>query len=175
MNIPPDRRGRIHEADGARLMELAKELDLTFNQDLALGARVIASSVRGNDKAYGAGNVTDGDDETYWATDDDVTTGELVLQLPERVSFNRVRVEEFIELGQRVEEFFVDAKVDGAWVEVGNGVTIGPRRVMRPQFTTCLRAVDVASQQIHQRSALQAGSNLLKQTAPVDGICRWCW
>lgn len=44
LNIPPDKRGRFHENDVARLKELRAVLDETFDENLAAGCTVTASS-----------------------------------------------------------------------------------------------------------------------------------
>jgi len=131
LNVPPDRRGLIHENDVARLMALRKVLDLTFDEDLAQGKAVHASNVRGNDAQFGAAKLTDGDRDTYWATDDNVTEAQATVDLGEVMLFNRVRIQEFIALGQRVEGFAIDAYIDAAWREIATGTTIGPRRILR--------------------------------------------
>ncbi len=46
LNLPPDRRGLIHETDVARLKELGKVIRHTFQTNLALGAQVSASSTQ---------------------------------------------------------------------------------------------------------------------------------
>ncbi len=71
LNIPPDRRGLIHENDVKALTGWKKLLDEAFKQNLAFGKKASADKVRGGNNKYGARNVTDGDMETYWATDDE--------------------------------------------------------------------------------------------------------
>jgi alpha-L-fucosidase len=131
LNIPPDRRGRFHEIDCKRLLELRKVLDATFDEDLAQGKPATASNTRGNDPQFCAKKLTDGDRDTYWAADDEVTTAELVVELGEPTAWNRLRVQEYIQLGQRIDGFAVDARVEGKWQEVATGTTIGPRRILR--------------------------------------------
>lgn len=131
LNIPPDRRGRFHEIDCQRLMHLREALDATFDQDLARGKAVAASNVRGDDPQFSAGKLTDGDRNTYWAADDDVRTAELTVELGGVTPLNRVRVQEYIQLGQRIESFALDARADGRWQEIAGGTTIGPRRILR--------------------------------------------
>ena len=133
MNVPPDRRGRFHEIDCARLIELRKVLDATFKEDLAEGKKVIATNVRGDDPRFAAARVTDGDRNTYWAADDDVRTAELTLDLVKPTRLSHVRLQEPIRLGQRIEGFAVDARVDGQWKEIAGGTTIGPRRILRTE------------------------------------------
>ena len=136
LNIPPDRRGRFHEIDCARLLELRKVLDATFARDLAQGKPVTASNTRGNDSRFAAAKLTDGDRGSYWAADDEVRTAELVVDLGAPGELNRVRVQEHIPLGQRIESFALDARVQGAWQEIATGTTIGPRRILRTATVT---------------------------------------
>jgi len=131
LNLPPDRRGLIHENDVASLMALRKVLDQTFDEDLARGKLARASNVRGEDAQFGAEKLTDGDRNTYWAADDDVREARVSVDLGGPTTFNRVRIQEYIQLGQRIEGFVVGARVDGQWQEVATGTTIGPRRILR--------------------------------------------
>lgn len=45
--------------------------------------------------------------------------------------FNVVRSEEAVALGQRVEEYRIDAWTGGAWKQVAQGTTIGYRKLDR--------------------------------------------
>ena len=131
LNLPPDRRGRISENDEASLREFRRILDATFAHDLAQGARVTASNVRGGDRRFRPQNVSDGKRDTYWSTDDAVHTPELVLDLKHDVTFNIVRLREYLPLGQRVEAFAIDVWRDGHWIEFGKGSSIGNCRLLR--------------------------------------------
>ena len=133
LNLPPDRRGLIHENDVKSLREFRRLLDATFAQNLARGARVNASNQRGGGagRTYAATNILDGDHNSYWATDDAVTTPELVLEFARETTFNVVDLREYLPLGQRVEAFAVDAWRDGQWVEFASGTSIGSRRLVR--------------------------------------------
>ena len=55
LNVPPDRRGQIHENDAKALREWRKVLDATFATDLARGAKATASNTRGDDPQFGPG------------------------------------------------------------------------------------------------------------------------
>jgi alpha-L-fucosidase len=136
LNLPPDRRGRINENDEASLREFRRIVDSTFAHDLALGATVTASNVRGGDKRFLAQNVIDTKRETYWSTDDAAQTPELVLQLKHEVTFNVVRLREYLPLGQRVEAFAINVWRDGRWIEFGKGTSIGNCRLLRQEPVT---------------------------------------
>ncbi|MCL4177300.1 MAG: discoidin domain-containing protein, partial [Verrucomicrobia bacterium] len=141
LNLPPDRRGLIHEIDVERLRGLRRVLDATFKTDLALGARISASNTRGDDPAYGAGRLNDGDLGTYWASDDNVTAATLTVEFDQPTSVSHVLVREHAPLGQRVEKWNVEAEMDGAWQRVTGATTIGYRRILKfdPVTTRRLR------------------------------------
>src|SRR5512137_2435630 len=79
LNLPPDQRGCIHENDIRSLTEFRRILDGTFSNDLARGAKLTASNTRGGVTQFAAKTVLDHKQNTYWATDDDVTKPNLVL------------------------------------------------------------------------------------------------
>jgi alpha-L-fucosidase len=108
-----------------------------FAVNLTRGAKVEASNVRGNAKEFDATHVTDNDKNTYWATDDEITTPSLTFTFDRPTTLNRFAVEEYIRLGQRVKAFTVEALVEGNWKELAQGTTIGYRRILRfPSVTT---------------------------------------
>jgi alpha-L-fucosidase len=131
LNVPPDRRGLIHENDAASLREFGRLLRSTFERNLAAGAKVTASNVRRGAAAYDARNLLDGKRETYWSTDDGVTTPEVLLDFGRPVEFNLVRVREYTPFGQRVAQFAVDVWREGRWSTFGEGTSIGIGRILR--------------------------------------------
>jgi alpha-L-fucosidase len=131
LNIPPDRRGLLHENDVQALSGWKKILDEAFSHNLALNRKAVADQVRGNHRQYAAGNVTDGDKETYWATDDDVTRAAVTIDLNEKKEIKYIFVQEYIKLGQRVRTFDVEVEKDGEWEKVATSTTIGYKRILR--------------------------------------------
>ena len=137
LNLAPDRRGRIPAPDVKALLEFRRLLETTFAHDLARGAIATASSTRANgDKRFSPGNVLDNRRDTYWATEDQAKTPELILDLGREVSFNVVRIREHLPLGQRVESFALDGWQDGNWIEFAKGTSIGNCRLVRGRFVT---------------------------------------
>lgn len=131
LNIPPDRRGLINEIDVASLQGWKKLIDERFKTNLALNKSVKASSVRGNSPEFGAKKATDGNKETYWATNDQENSGSLEIDLKENKLISYVLVQEYIKLGQRVKSFSVEVEKDGKWQEAAQGTTIGYKRILR--------------------------------------------
>jgi alpha-L-fucosidase len=131
LNVPPDRRGLIHENDVKSLMEWRKLLDETFKVNLAMHAKVKADSYRGKSKRYSGSAVTDADPETYWATDDDKISGNLVIDLGEQKFVKYVLIQEYIKLGQRVKSFSIDVWSNKGWKEAVAATTIGYKRILK--------------------------------------------
>jgi alpha-L-fucosidase len=134
LNVPPDRRGLVHENDQASLAKMGEILRATFDVNLADGATVAASNERG--RGFGAKNVLDGSRDTYWATEDDETTPWIVMTLPEVRTFNVVSIREHLPLGQRIDDWALDALINGKWREIGKGTAIGSRRLWRGDYVT---------------------------------------
>lgn len=141
LNVPPDRRGLIHENDVAALRGWRQMLDEAFANNLAAGSSATANTYRGNDQAFAATQTTDEDNETYWATDDGVTGGSLEIDLRREQLIEYVVLKEYIPLGQRVSSFSVDAWINNNWQTVAKATTIGYQRILRidPVHTSKIR------------------------------------
>ena len=136
LNVPPDRRGQIQEVDEASLRTFGELLRETFGQSLAQDAHVEASRLRGGMRLFDPDFIVDGDASTYWTTDDGIRKAQLTLALPEPRTFNIVGLREYLPLGQRVDEWAVDALVDGYWREIARGESIGSRSLVRVDEVT---------------------------------------
>ena len=108
LNIPPDRRGLIHEIDVQRIKELSEYINKTFATNyVEKGNQEWAAQV-GESKEY------------------DVKSGAMV---------NTFLIQEDITKGQRVEDFLVEVYSNGAWQYAAEGTTIGYKRLLR--FSDC--------------------------------------
>ncbi|MDR2690923.1 MAG: alpha-L-fucosidase [Dysgonamonadaceae bacterium] len=133
LNVPPDRRGRIHPNDSTRLVEFRKAREEAFAVNLIAGAEVTASSTRGNSSAYRPGNVLDADFDTWWTAGDKELAPYLEIHLKRSETFNRLLLQEYIPLGQRVSSFSVkywDEKTR-KWMKLTEATTIGYKRILR--------------------------------------------
>ena len=136
LNVPADTRGLIHEADSLRLMELRAALDEIFAVDLADGATVEADNVRTGARRFKAQNLLSEEYDKYWAVDDSVKTASFVVTLPQARTFNRVQLQEYIPLGQRVSAFSIEALAeDGSWQLIARETTIGYKRIVHVPAT----------------------------------------
>jgi alpha-L-fucosidase len=129
LNVPPDRRGILHENDVKSLLKFRELREREFENDLAKGRRVEATNTRG--KAFRASNVNDGNPDTYWAANDRQTSADLVIDLGSGTEVNRIIIQEYIKLGQRVKEFKVSAFASGEWKQLIDGTTIGHKVIRK--------------------------------------------
>ncbi|MFD2941752.1 alpha-L-fucosidase [Flavobacterium notoginsengisoli] len=136
LNLPVDRRGLVHENDEARLKELVATIKADFKKELLAEAQVQASNIRANDTNFGPQNVIDGNKNTYWATDDKVKQATVEFTFKKTTAINRVLLQEYIKLGQRVKAFSIEAKIDGQWKTIANETTIGYKRILRLERVT---------------------------------------
>ena len=104
LNIPPDQRGRISDADVNRLKEFAD-----YRKEIFADNRV-----KGGLKAWTA---RPGDTRVY--------------QLKPKSEINVVILREDISKGQRMEAFTVEALTADGWKEIAKGTTVGYKRLIR--------------------------------------------
>ncbi|KAF2300638.1 hypothetical protein GH714_014873 [Hevea brasiliensis] len=136
LNVPPNSSGLLSAEDTQVLQEFAELRKLIFSNNLAKNGLFSASSTRGgtNDSRFKPFNVLEEGIYTYWAPEENQSDWELHLDLQESLSFNVLRVQEPIHMGQRIIEFHLEIKEDGDWKKVINGTTVGYQRFL--QFPT---------------------------------------
>lgn len=161
VNLPPDRRGRIHENDARSLAEFGDRIRELFADNLARTAQIVSGPARGNLDMFGPEKLIDGSPDTYWATDDEVHQADVVMEFPSEISFNTVSLREYLPLGQRVGRFALDADHHGKWQEVARGEAIGSRRLFRLK--------DCRTTRIRLRILDAVASVALSELAVYDG------
>lgn len=140
LNIPPNRDGKLNAEDVQTLEEFGKALQKEFGN--CINKQIVsadASNTRGGEAIYNAQKACDDKHDTYWATDDSITTGEITFVLKKPTRVNRAMIREHIALGQRICKFKVEAQDNrGIWKEVATATTIGNKRLLRfPDVEAC--------------------------------------
>lgn len=111
LNLPPDRRGLIHETDARNVRIWDDMLREVFAHNLAEDAAVTAPE--GIHPDCGAKNLlTEADDRIYAASQ---RLPEITFTFPEPITFDSFRVDEVIELGHRIKGFALDILGDAGW------------------------------------------------------------
>ncbi|MEP3211134.1 MAG: alpha-L-fucosidase [Maribacter sp.] len=131
LNLPVDTRGLVHENDKKQLLALKKQIDADFETELGKGLKVTASDERDPSRTYSASKVNDGANDTYWATKEGVTTATLTFEFDTPTEVNRIVLQEYIPLGQRVQSFSIEAEINGRWSALDMQTTIGYKRILR--------------------------------------------
>ncbi|ACT00434.1 alpha-L-fucosidase [Paenibacillus sp. JDR-2] len=129
LNLPPDRRGLIHEQDVSRLQELGRELKKRYRSNLASEANVTASASL-NEEHEGA-KLTDGHLHTFWRTAEGTESATIELQWKNRITFDRVTLKEHIREGQRTERFYLEWHDGADWHPLYEGQVIGYKKICR--------------------------------------------
>ena len=118
LNIPPNPLGQFSERDADVLLEVGRRIDAVYGSNLLDDA---SASVR---------NVLDGSSDTWWQSRS--TDAAIEVTMPETRKVNRFMVREPIaHRGERVEDHYLEARVDGLWIRVAGGKTIGHKRILR--------------------------------------------
>ena len=104
LNIPPDKRGLISDADVSRLKEFKAYLDESFADNKITEGNKLWKAEQGEQKEYA---------------------------LKENSEINVIMLQEDISRGQRVEGVDVDVFADGQWKNVAQGTTVGYKRMFR--------------------------------------------
>lgn len=133
LNVPPDRRGRIHEEDKKSLAGFRALLNELYSRNFASGARAESSS---SWKGHGAEQVLDRKRATYWAAAPEDKNPCLILKFPQPAAFDVIRLAEPVQLGQRVRRFRVDVREKGQWVKWTEGSSIGARVLLKGRPVT---------------------------------------
>lgn len=132
LNFPVDRRGLIHPVDSANAVRFHEMIQQQLKTNLVAGMTPKVSNERGGD--FVASALTDDNFDTYWATEDGVTTADIEFSFDTPTRMNRMMLQEYIPLGQRVKAFVVEYLDKNTWLPVKlneETTTIGYKRLLR--------------------------------------------
>lgn len=132
LNFPVDRDGLIYPTDSANAVNFHKNIQEQLAHNLLAGIQPKVSNERGGEFTGKA--VTDGSWDTYWATEDGVIAADIEFDLSKQEKINRMMLQEYIPLGQRVKSFIVEYHKEGKWLPIKlneETTTIGYKRLLR--------------------------------------------
>ena len=134
LNFPVALNGKISPTDSIRAVEWYQTIQNDLKTNLLKGASVKASNSRGGQ--FKADKTNDGNWDSYWATEDGVTNATLTFTFSKPTDVNRLMIQEYIPLGQRVKAFTIETEKDGQWTPVeaaDSTTTVGYKRIVRFQ------------------------------------------
>ena len=132
INFPVNKEGRIHPTDSARIVAMHQRVTTELADNLLRGAKIKATNQRG--KKFSTKALTDNNYDTYWATEDGVLKADLHITFTRSTRLNRLMLQEYIPLGQRVKSFTVEYLSGKQWLPIRlneETTTIGYKRLLR--------------------------------------------
>jgi alpha-L-fucosidase len=120
LGVAPDRRGLLPESDAARLAEFGAALRARYAHNLA------------REHAPEDANVAaalDGDTATFWTAPEGSNHSTLEVRFAQPVTFNRALTMEWLNAGQRVEKYAIEAWTGSAWKTVASAQAIGHEKI----------------------------------------------
>lgn len=136
LNIPPNKAGVLPDASCKALVGMGDLVRARLTNDMAKDATVTVSETRtaGAARNYEAANLTDGDKNTYWATNDGTVSATITFEWDEVKTVRYVELMEYIAKGQRVRKFHIETSEDGTnWTRRASNVettTVGYKRII---------------------------------------------
>lgn len=132
LNFPINLDGKIPALDSLRAIQWHEVIVNDFKDNILKKAEVIVDNERG--RKFKAENVIDDKWDTYWATEDDYNFGTISFSFDKPVKMNRLVLQEYIPLGQRVKDFYLEGELNGKWFKINpldTLSTIGYKRIVR--------------------------------------------
>lgn len=125
LNLPPDKRGLIHENDMQRLKELGEVIRNTFRTNLASSAAAKASETMDGSDAV---NMLDGNRDTFWSPEEGTEQVSVEIDLQSEQTFDHVVLQEY-RYSQRIERFELEYKDGDNWISFYKGTVVGYKRI----------------------------------------------
>lgn len=121
LNFPPDRTGHLCQKDISNALEAHQIITRARSWNYALNAEATCDVAC--HEGYVASNMFNTCDDSFFAPKD--TNAAVTIKLPKKARVNMFEIAEVIELGQRVRNFRLDGLLDGQWIRLYEGKSIG--------------------------------------------------
>lgn len=126
LNIPPDKRGLIHENDKRSLSGLKELLDKTFADNLIFDSHI---TINNSSTKYDFNSLFGKD--KYWISQNGNGIDSLMFVFTNDIEFDVVMLQEEIRIGQRIEKFYIEYLSNDQWIKLTEGTTVGYKRLLR--------------------------------------------
>lgn len=120
LGLAPDSRGLLPESDVARLKEFGAEVRRRYADNLMAGK---LQGPADEDAAL------DNDPETFWSAPAGSHHAMIEVSFRRAITFDRAVTMEWLNDGQHVQKYAIDAWIDGAWKRVAGGEAIGHKKI----------------------------------------------
>jgi alpha-L-fucosidase len=123
LGLAPDDRGLIPESDALRLREFGEALQRVYRNNLA--AEGTFHTDAGDDPA----RAFDGDPDTFWSAPPNSHSAVLEVSFPKPVRFDRAVAMEWLNVGQRIQKYDIQAWDGKGWRTLHTGTSIGHKKI----------------------------------------------
>lgn len=123
LGLAPDDRGLMPEADVARLREFGDAIHKIYADNLARKGTFRADAGEEPSRAF------DDDPDTFWSAPPNAHGAVLEVSFPKPVSFDRTVVMEWLNAGQRIQKYDIQAWDGKGWQTLHAGTSIGHKKI----------------------------------------------
>jgi alpha-L-fucosidase len=123
LGLAPDDRGLLPESDVARLREFGEAIRKIYANNLARKGTFRAEAGEEPSRAF------DGDPDTFWSAPPNSHSSVFEVSFPKPVSFDRSVVMEWLDAGQRIQKYDLQAWDGKAWQTLVTGTSMGHKKI----------------------------------------------
>ncbi len=120
LGLAPDSRGLLPESDVARLKELGNALSQRKQNNLA---------VKHSTTGAGTAAALDGNPETFWMAPEGSHHADIEVDFANPVTINRALTMEWLNNGQQVESYSIEAWTGKEWKQLAKAQAIGHEKI----------------------------------------------
>jgi alpha-L-fucosidase len=118
LGVAPDKRGLLPDADVARLKEFGAALQQRYAHNLALGHSATTAEA-----------AVDGNPDTFWSAPAGSHHATLEVSFAKPVTFNRALTMEWLNDGQHVQKYTIEAWDGKGWHSIAGAFAIGHEKI----------------------------------------------
>ena len=133
LNVPPTNEGLFHENDVKRLEEIGEHIRKAFGENMIPSAEVICN------RADIKSKILDDSYDDFFIADTD--NADITVKWSKPVNIGHIVLKENIKKSQRIEQFCVEALINGSFEKIYENTVVGYKRIIRLDniVTDCLR------------------------------------
>lgn len=133
LNVPPDRRGRIHEQDSLSLLAFGEKVRGAFQHNLAKDKKIVQNRTCAFAPKKRKSYLLDGDRSTSEKIRplSGSALRQVCVDMGKKQTFNTIILREAIAEGQAIRSFRVEVWEKGKWQEIAQSTTIGVRKILQ--------------------------------------------
>ncbi len=137
LGVAPDSRGLLPDSDVQRLEELGAALRKRYSDNLALRHLPVNTETAA---------ALDGDPDTFWSAPAGSRHAVLEADFARPVTLDRSVTMEWLNEGQSIQKYAVEAWLDGQWKRIAGGQAIGHKKIDAfPPITTTRVRLNILS------------------------------